>query len=134
MYLSVENSWLRHSPTKISGSVEIWDGSVATSFAGGSGTEEDPYLIENGSDLLAFASKIGTAALAGKHVKLTADVDLNQSVPTGDAAPIGLTGRIQYLGSLCHKGAVVVPSHKQIGCRLHLVGVEKSFIVPGKSP
>lgn len=34
--------------------VEIWDGSVADSFAGGSGTEDDPYLISNGKELAFF--------------------------------------------------------------------------------
>lgn len=30
---------------------EEWDGTVATAFAGGSGTEQDPYQIENGEQL-----------------------------------------------------------------------------------
>ena len=29
----------------------IWDGSIAAGFAGGSGTEDDPYLISNGSEM-----------------------------------------------------------------------------------
>ena len=53
----------------------------------GAGVEGDPYLIENGSDLLAFASKIGTTALAGKHVKLTVDVDLNPGWTASSTAP-----------------------------------------------
>ena len=28
-----------------------WDGSVATSFSGGSGTDDDPWKISNGSEL-----------------------------------------------------------------------------------
>ncbi|MDO4568054.1 MAG: hypothetical protein Q4B99_03745, partial [Clostridia bacterium] len=33
------------------GDVEIWDGTIATSYAGGTGTQDDPYLIENGAQL-----------------------------------------------------------------------------------
>ena len=36
---------------------EIWDGSVASAFAGGSGTESDPYLISNGAELAYLAQR-----------------------------------------------------------------------------
>ena len=55
--------------------------------AKGDGTEALPYLIETESDLLAFASKMGTADLAGKHVKLTADMDLNPEWTASASAP-----------------------------------------------
>jgi hypothetical protein len=32
----------------------VWDGSIATSFNGGSGTQADPYKISNGSELAYF--------------------------------------------------------------------------------
>ena len=31
--------------------IEAWDGTAAENFAGGTGTEADPYLIENGGQL-----------------------------------------------------------------------------------
>lgn len=34
----------------------VWDGTVATTFAGGSGTEADPYLIADGAQLARFAA------------------------------------------------------------------------------
>lgn len=34
---------------------EIWDGNAATEFAGGTGTEDDPYVIENGGHLAYLA-------------------------------------------------------------------------------
>ena len=43
----------------------------------GDGTETSPYLIENGNDLLGFASKMDNETIAGKYIKLTADIDLN---------------------------------------------------------
>ena len=30
--------------------IEAWDGTAATSFAGGTGAENDPYIIENAKD------------------------------------------------------------------------------------
>ena len=35
----------------------VWDGTVATSFAGGTGTQYDPYLISDGAEL-AYLAKI----------------------------------------------------------------------------
>lgn len=57
---------------------EIWDGSVASAFAGGSGTESDPYLISNGAELAYLAQRVyqGTS-FAGKYVALTNDILLN---------------------------------------------------------
>lgn len=40
------------------GVTDIWDGSIATGFAGGMGTQEDPYLIATGAQL-AFFGKAG---------------------------------------------------------------------------
>lgn len=40
--------------------VEIWDGSVATKFAGGTGTESDPYQISNGKELALAITQSGT--------------------------------------------------------------------------
>ena len=37
---------------------EVWDGSVASSFDGGSGTESDPYLISNGAQLAKLAQDV----------------------------------------------------------------------------
>ena len=55
----------------------VWDGTIATVFAGGSGTAEDPYLIANGAQLKLFAATVvwNTAACG----KLTADILLNNT-------------------------------------------------------
>ena len=62
--------------TKVDGAGEVWDGTVADSFAGGSGTAEAPYLIANGAQLARFASMVnsGQTSINGK---LTADILLN---------------------------------------------------------
>lgn len=59
---------------------EIWDGKVATGYAGGSGTETDPYIIETARQL-AYLIKHdvvdSAGATNGKYYKLAADIYLN---------------------------------------------------------
>ena len=62
---------------------DVWDGTVATSFASGSGTELDPYIIETAEQLAYLASL--TTDQAGKYFKLVNDIDLNNILWT----PIG---------------------------------------------
>lgn len=67
--------------TKVDGAGKVWDGTVATAFAGGSGTAEAPYLIANGAQLKRFAAIVnGTDGMARNTAacgKLTADILLN---------------------------------------------------------
>lgn len=88
----------------------VWDGSVATSFAGGSGTQDDPYLISNGAEL-AYLAQITNEDTDGsmtrdKYFKLTADIVLNRDVlnddftlngtPANIWVPIGLSNNKFY--------------------------------------
>jgi len=58
--------------------IEIWDGSVASSFAGGTGTAADPYIIKNGAQL-AFAIQYNVTDndKYNKHFALANDIYLN---------------------------------------------------------
>ncbi len=59
---------------------EIWDGSIATGFAGGTGTEEDPYLISDGSELAYLAQEVnGRNDYSDVYFKLTNDIYLNDT-------------------------------------------------------
>ena len=54
------------------------DGSIATAFAGGTGTESDPYQIANGAELAYLASSVNSGeTYTGKNFVLTANIDLN---------------------------------------------------------
>ncbi len=55
-----------------------WDGSVAASFSGGSGTADDPWKISNGSELAYLASVVNSngSATYNQYYILTADIDL----------------------------------------------------------
>ena len=59
-----------------------WDGSVATAFASGSGSEADPYIIMNASQLAYYVSGNGTSS----YVKLGADIIINENVLSEDYA------------------------------------------------
>lgn len=56
----------------------VWDGTVATEYAGGSGTENDPYQIANGSQL-ALMLTAGATGTKGKFFKITEDIYLNDT-------------------------------------------------------
>ena len=58
--------------------INVWDGSTAAAFAGGTGTAEDPYQIANGAQLAYLASSVNSGeTYAGKNFVLTANIDLN---------------------------------------------------------
>ena len=57
---------------------DVWDGSVADSFACGNGTEKDPFVIEKASQLAFLAQEVGRGTTyAGQYFVLEKDIDLN---------------------------------------------------------
>ncbi len=60
----------------------VWSGEIGTGFAGGSGTEEDPYLIANGEQLAYLAYEVnygdGPNTMRGRYFALCADIDLGR--------------------------------------------------------
>jgi hypothetical protein len=64
--------------------LDQWDGTRATSFAGGTGTQEDPYLIATGAQLAYLADYASDITQpeeiempTGLHFSIEADIDLN---------------------------------------------------------
>ena len=58
--------------------INVWDGSTAATFAGGTGTAEDPYQIANGAELAYLASSVNSGeTYEEKNFVLTANIDLN---------------------------------------------------------
>lgn len=84
---------------------DVWNGSVASSFAGGSGTQEEPYQIATGAQLAYFAKVVNATAYADNeyakaYYQLTADIDLNNRT----LGPIGkTTGYTRYFNG-CFDG------------------------------
>ncbi len=59
---------------------DVWDGSVASGFAGGDGTAANPYQIATGAELAYLATLINGDSVATyneKYYELKADIDLN---------------------------------------------------------
>ena len=55
-----------------------WNGSVATAFAGGTGTKSDPYQIADGAQLAYLASEVNKGqTYENSYFVLTADIDLS---------------------------------------------------------
>ena len=64
-----------------------WDGSIATSFSGGDGTQEKPYLILDGSELAYLRSQVNNGiTYDGVYFQLVGDINLNNRAWT----PIGV--------------------------------------------
>lgn len=79
-----------------------WDGTTATPWAAGDGTEANPYQIASAENLAYLAQMVNTpgddedakAGYAGKHFQMTADVDLGGKEWT----PIGFTTGAGFQG------------------------------------
>ena len=86
-------------------STGAWDGTVATSFAGGTGSASDPYLIENPAQLAYFASLIDSdkyASYVSASFRLIADIDLGNR----EWKPIGYSSSSSSDSSKRFKGVL----------------------------
>ena len=64
-------------PTAVLAADGAWDGSIATAFAGGTGTASDPYQIADGAQLAYLASEVNKGQpYENACFVLTADIDL----------------------------------------------------------
>lgn len=90
-----------------------WDGSIATAFAGGSGTENDPYQIDDGAQLAYLASEVNKGqTYENSYFVLTADIDLvnHDWTPIGNSFSDALFGGKDYslfAGNLDGKGHTI---------------------------
>lgn len=84
----------------------VWSGKAATKFSGGSGTENDPYLIET-PEQLAMLVKKGNSS--GKYYKLIADIKLNDTSKTDwkSSANEWFTGYLEFGGHFDGNGHIV---------------------------
>ena len=61
-----------------------WDGSIAESFNGGSGTKNDPYQIATASQFAYFIDSINTHTYENEYIELTNDIYINDETFTFD--------------------------------------------------
>ena len=94
----------------------IWDGSIAAGFAGGSGTEDDPYLISNGSELAYLAQQVNSGnSYENVHFKLTNDIYLND---TTDWELWGTTGSASAGKADTCDGSAIEPTEQDKGDKM----------------
>ena len=100
-------------PTAALAADDAWDGSIATAFAGGAGTESDPYQIADGAQLAYLASEVNKGqTYENSCFVLTADIDLgnNDWTPIGNSFSDVLFGGTEYslfAGNLDGKGHTI---------------------------
>ena len=74
----------------------FWEYNIASSFAGGIGTETDPYLISNGAELAKLAVDVsGGTNYDGQYFKLTENISLSGK----DWTPIGNSSSNYFAGN-----------------------------------
>ncbi len=65
-------------------------GNVASRFSGGSGSEDDPYLISSAAELDELASRVnGGESFSGLYVLLTEDIDVSAISGGSFTTPVG---------------------------------------------
>jgi hypothetical protein len=81
----------------------VWNGSVATSFADGNGTESNPYQIATAPQFALLAKNVNEGTTySGKYFSLLCDINLNHI----DWTPIG-NGIHAFMGNFDGKGHTV---------------------------
>ena len=60
--------------------ISVWDGTISSSFSDGNGSEQNPYIISNGSDLLYLAYQLESTNYEGKYFLLNNDIVLNDGI------------------------------------------------------
>ena len=103
-------------PTAALASDGAWDGRIDTAFAGGIGTESDPYQIADGAQLAHLASEVNKGqTYENSYFVLTADIDLvnHDWTPIGNSFSDALLGGKDYslfAGNLDGKQRIVFAS------------------------
>lgn len=90
------DGWTTDSETTLPGgeaqfdsNADVWDGTIAAGFAGGTGLETDPYLIASAAQLAYIAQQVnGGNTYQDKYFRLVKDLVLNKRPWT----PIGTKG------------------------------------------
>jgi len=91
LFLAVQvTAFEEKTPTKFETQSQIptWDGSVSTQFAGGSGTEDDPYLITTPAELAYLSHEVNNSHrdFYNEYFLLASDLDLSglEWIPIGN--------------------------------------------------
>lgn len=78
MMLSVGIPSLARFKNRVTFDVNVWDGSIASSYKSGTGESSDPYVISNGSELAYFFENLKSNNYENKYFVLSNDIILNK--------------------------------------------------------
>ncbi len=98
----LESDFQNTDPSATLNYTHVWDGSIATAFASGTGAKDDPYLIADPEQLAFLAQEVnGGESFDGQYFKLTSDIILNNgnAKSWGSSAPAHswlIIGNAQY--------------------------------------
>ncbi|MDD2409955.1 MAG: hypothetical protein PHD03_04495, partial [Bacilli bacterium] len=87
-------------------STSVWDGTVAGSFRSGDGTESNPYIISNGSELAYLSFKLKDTSFINNFFEITNKIILNDGVlkyNTNDNIEYILDGVTYYIEPYTNK-------------------------------
>lgn len=87
--------------TKQESNVIVWNGAAAPSFASGSGTKEDPFIIENGGQLAYLANIVndGNSLYTAAYYRMTKDIYLNKTMHDSDRSNSDLSNNWMPIGT-----------------------------------
>ena len=118
-YDIVDDTDGRFCMSEVDGAVsKEWDGTVADSYAGGTGTEEDPYRIATGEQLAFLAENVDNGTdYEGSYFTLTADILLNDNVDVepNEWSSIGDKSKETIENTIIFNGTFDGADHKVIG-------------------
>ena len=77
MAISITIPSLARYTNRVNTEINVWDGTVATSFKSGEGTISSPYIISNGSELAYLSDSLKTNNYEGMYFKISSDIVLN---------------------------------------------------------
>lgn len=101
---------------------DIWNGQIATSFAGGSGSDIDPYIVKTGGQLLLMKN------YSDKCFKLENDINLNDN----NWLPFEFSGRLEGNGHTIYNLKVARNTDYQ-GLFSKLSGIVENLKINGVS-
>lgn len=83
---------------------DVWDGSIASEFGGGLGTQQNPVIIESGAQLglLAYNVNTGISSYDGIYFQLQSNLDMNNQL----WQPIGINDHV-FKGNFDGNGCII---------------------------
>ncbi len=94
-------SLARYKNRVVDTSVTVWDGSIASSYQGGDGSSNNPYVIANASQLAYFSEMLKATNYSNTYFVLSNDILLNDGVFNKTDSGVTYT----YNGSTLYVGA-----------------------------